>query len=117
MRKLGSKRLAVSVIIGALLGILCIIGVGYRLGYEGNGVLLFAFWFNRVLMGLVIGLAPNLNIMRPEGKMLNPYVRGALLGLIVSFSLYAATNFLDLPSFIAGIVYGIIIDVIVSRFR
>lgn len=117
MKRLGSKRLIVSVMTGALLGILCIIGVGYRLGYAGNGLFLFAVWYNRVIMGIMIGLAGGLNIMRPAQMKLNPYVRGAVLGLLVSFAFYVSTNFIDMPGFFAGIVYGVIIDVIASRFK
>jgi len=49
-------------------------------------------------------------------KLLHSALRGGLLGLIVSFSLYSATDFLDTPGFIAGIFYGIIIDVICTKY-
>ncbi|MBD3309999.1 hypothetical protein GF351_02160 [Candidatus Woesearchaeota archaeon] len=104
-----------AVVTGAILGIFCIMGVGYRIGYAGNELFLFATWFNRVLMGLVIGLAGSLNIMRPAQRWLNPYIRGAALGLIVSFAFFASTGFLDTTGFYAGIVYGVIIDAVASK--
>jgi hypothetical protein len=36
--------------------------------------------------------------------------RGALLGLLVSFAFYSSTGFEDIVGFIAGIVYGVIIE-------
>lgn len=56
-------------------------------------------------MGLMIGLYTPVS-----AKIATSALRGAVLGLVVSFSLYAATNFLDTPGFMAGIVYGVIID-------
>ena len=34
----------------------------------------------------------------------------ALLGLIVSFAFYSASGFTDVVSFLAGVVYGVIIE-------
>jgi len=106
------KRLLIAILTGALLGILCIIGVAYRFGFSGNELFIFATWFNRVVIGLVIGLVGSAQLIK--GK-LNPLFRGLLLGLIISFSLFIATDFRDLPGFIAGIFYGIIIDYIASK--
>ncbi len=103
-----NKRLTISIITGALLGVLCIIGISYRLGVEGNEWFLAANWINRVLIGLVIGLAGKLK--------LHPALRGILLGSIVSFSLYIATDFRDPAGFGAGIVYGLIIDLIATKY-
>ena len=52
-----TRRMVVSVITGALLGIICIIGAQLRSGFANEAYYLFAFWFNRLLMGIVIGLA------------------------------------------------------------
>ncbi|MBU0577125.1 hypothetical protein KJ742_03155 [Patescibacteria group bacterium] len=108
------KRMLLAIITGAVLGVFCIIGVGYRFGYSGNELFLFATWFNRLLMGMVIGLAGSLIIIK--GKY-NALIRGALLGLIVSFSFYLATDFKDLTGFIAGIIYGVIIDYVASKYK
>ena len=107
------KRLIISIITGSLLGILCIIGLSYRMGFEGNEMLIAATWFNRFIMGVVIGLAGKLKITKSN---LNHLFRGALLGLLISFSLYIATGFIDTPGFIAGIIYGIIIDLIATKY-
>jgi hypothetical protein len=107
------KRLQISLILGALLGILCIIGVGLRLGFEGNQLLLLATWYNRVIMGLVIGLAGGIIVIK--GKY-NPLVRGLLLGLMVSLAWYLATGLRDIVGFGAGLAYGMAIDYLATRY-
>lgn len=107
------NRIVISMLMGAVLGIACIIGIGYRLGFAGNDLLLFSAWYNRVLMGLLIGLAGPLIIVRNRW---NPIIRGALLGLIVSYSWYAASGNRDLAGFFAGIAWGVIIDWVATKF-
>ncbi len=107
------KRLGISIIAGAILGVFCIIGVGYRVGFQGNEIYLASVWYNRVVMGLAIGLAGNFTIMKSKA---NPYIRGALIGLFISFASLLSTEFMDIPSFFAGVVYGIIIDGMASKY-
>ena len=57
------KRLIAGVVSGALLGVLCIIGGGIRLGFSGNTILLAGMWYNRLVMGAFIGLAGNIRII------------------------------------------------------
>jgi len=106
-----SKRAKTGLILGAVLGVFCIFGINFRMGDQVTGLFLFATWFNRVVMGLMIGFYTPVS-----RKLLHSALRGGLLGLIVSFSLYSATDFLDTPGFIAGIFYGIIIDVICTKY-
>ncbi|MDO9494018.1 hypothetical protein [Acetobacterium sp.] len=105
-----SKRMKVSLLTGAVLGVFCIIGALVRFGFQMEVYLLFALWYNRLLMGLVIGL-PWLHTGIP--KLLG---RGAVLGLIVSFAYYSSTGFIDIVSFLAGIAYGMIIEYVAFRF-
>ena len=62
------KRMLLATSTGALLGIFCIIGVAYRFGYSGNEFFIFATWFNRLLMGIVIGLAGSLTITKGKSN-------------------------------------------------
>ncbi|MBN2250612.1 MAG: hypothetical protein JW724_00875 [Candidatus Altiarchaeota archaeon] len=107
------KRLKIALVSGALLGIVCIAGVGLRMGFEGNELFLLATWYNRVIMGLVIGLAGGLTVIR--GRF-NPVVRGLLLGTMISLALFLSTELRDPLGFTAGIAYGPIIDVVASKY-
>jgi hypothetical protein len=108
------RRLVVSLVSGALLGIVCIIGVGLRSGgFAGQGLFLLAMWYNRLIMGLVIGLADGLTLA--DGPA-NRYVRGAILGLAVSLAIFLSTEFRDVVSFLAGVVYGLIIEYVAARY-
>jgi hypothetical protein len=112
------KRLGIAVLTGALLGILCIIGVGVRIpgGYLANIVFLIGMWYNRVIMGIVIGFADDIVIIKGETTQIwtNAIIRGLLFGVIVSAAIFLSTEFRDLPSLFAGIAYGIIIDLVAT---
>ncbi len=108
-----NKRLLIAIITGAVLGIFCIIGVSARLGFAGNELFIFSTWLNRVVMGMVIGLICS------GMKKSSPFVllRGAFLGLVISGSFYLATDFRDTLGFFAGIVYGMIIDYVATKYE
>ena len=108
-----NKRLGIGILMGAFLGIFCIFGVGLRIGFEGNLLFLFSMWYNRVVMGLVIGLAGGLQFI--DSKY-NVYVRGFVLGLLVTAAITFTSEFRDWPSFFAGLAYGVIIDWFATRY-
>ena len=105
-----TKRMKVSLAAGAILGVVCIVGAQVRSGFEQEAFYLFAFWYNRLLMGLVIGLAGRTKTL-PQAL-----TRGGFLGLLVSLAFYSATGFHDLVGFLAGIVYGVIIEYAAFRY-
>jgi len=107
------KRLQISLLAGAVLGIFCIIGMGLRLGFANNELFLLAAWYNRVIMGLVIGLVGGISIIK--GKS-NPLARGLGFGLMISLAFHLSTGLRDPIGFGAGIVYGPIIDYIASKY-
>ena len=107
---LKTKRMKVSLLCGAALGVVCIIGALLRSGGTAGIAFLFALWFNRLLMGMVIGLVHE----KAEGAAL--ILRGALIGLIVSFAFYSAAGFGDAVSFLAGIIYGVIIELAARKY-
>ncbi|MBN2060436.1 MAG: hypothetical protein JW882_08465 [Deltaproteobacteria bacterium] len=106
-----NKRAIIGLFSGMVLGVFCILGVSIRMGDQVTAPMLFAIWLNRLIMGLMIGFYSPIS-----KKIIQAVIRGAGLGLIVSLSLYVATAFLDLMGFIAGIFYGIIIDVICTKY-
>ncbi len=107
------RRVTISILTGAVLGVLCIIGVGTRIGFEENELFLFAMWYNRVLMGLVVGFAGDITIIDADT---NCIVRGLLLGLLVTSAITLTSGFMDWPSFFAGIAYGVIIDGVATKW-
>jgi hypothetical protein len=104
-----TKRLIVTLITGALLGIVCIIGANIR-GTVESTYLLFALWYNRIIMGILIG------VIDKEIPLSKRLIRGGILGLLVSFAYFASVGFTDSTSFVAGIVYGVIIEYAAYRF-
>ena len=113
------RRVAVATIIGALLGVLCIIGVGARIpgGYSANMIYLLAVWYNRVIMGLMVGLAGGVTIVRSNNdkNYVNAIVRGLVIGIIVgSATLLLSDAIIDWLGWFAGLLYGIIIDLIAT---
>ena len=99
-----NKRLKLALAGGAVLGLICVAGAYVRSGFTASPGMVFSLWYNRVVMGLMIGAPwPKVNM----GKAL---VRGALFGLLVSFAYYSSTGFQDHVSFVAGIVYGVMLE-------
>ena len=109
------KRLGLSLLSGALLGVICIIGGSARAGgFSGNEWYIIGMWYNRVIIGLVIGLAGNLVLVKNK---FNPYLRGALLGLLVSSAFFLTSGLRDTTAFLAGILYGIIIEFVLKWIK
>jgi len=104
-----NKRMKTSLIGGALLGVACVIGAYVRSGFTVSPNFVFSLWYNRVILGLIVG-APWQKI--PRNKAL---LRGGFFGLFVSFAFYTSTGFQDPVSFVAGIVYGVILEWWLSR--
>lgn len=106
-----NRKIVTGLITGAILGVFCIIGASTRSPEPLTNIYLFAFWFNRLLMGFVIALLPS-NL--PLGKRL---LRGAIIGLGVSFAFYSATEFYDLLGFLVGAIYGLIIEFVLYKLE
>jgi uncharacterized membrane protein (UPF0136 family) len=99
-----NKRMKVSLVGGAFLGILCVAGAYVRSGFTASPIFVFSLWYNRVILGLLVGAPWK---VKSRSKVL---LRGAILGLLVSFAFYTTTGFQDHVSFVAGIVYGVILE-------
>lgn len=103
------KRLAIALVSGAVLGLFCVFGASVRLGWQGNQVLIISLWYNRLMMGLLVGLAGELIIVKGN---YNWAFRGILLGLVVSAAYFLTAGASDWVSFIAGVIYGFIIELV-----
>jgi hypothetical protein len=111
------RRVMISVGLGAVLGVFCIIGVGGRIpgGYLDNMIYLIGMWYNRVIMGLLIGFVDDVTFVGKKNGLGNSLVRGLIFGILVSSTIFLSTEFRDLPSLFAGFAYGIIIDGVATR--
>lgn len=98
-------------IAGALLGFICVVGAYIRSGAAASPVFVFSLWYIRFIIGLAVGALWNKTI---RTKAL---LRGAILGLLVSFAFYSATGFQDHISFVVGVVYGAIIEAWLTRSK
>jgi len=111
------KRIAIATAIGLLCGLFCAygtIGIGEsKPELVITTGLLALIVYNRILIGLFIGVGDNIP--------LHPVIRGALIGAIISLAMAimsmidtGLTDGLTLIAF--GVVYGIIADVVATRF-
>jgi len=67
-----------------------------------------------VIIGMLIGLAGGIILVKKSST--NSIFRGACLGFIVSLSWYLSSEVRDFMGFVAGIVYGVIIDFIATKY-
>lgn len=97
------KRLLHGSLWGLILGVVCVLGAMLRAGEVLSFEYLFAFWYNRLLMGIVIGLFPVWTLRES-------LIRGAIIGLLVSFAFFSATSYQDWIGFLFGAIYGMIVE-------
>ena len=112
--KKSMKILGASILAGAVLGVICIIGGSLRAGgFAGNEIYLLGMWYNRLVIGLAMGLAAFFPWQKQNP--LNCYSRALLIGLGISFAFYLSSGFRDPIAFLAGGVYAVIIAWITAR--
>lgn len=105
-----AKRLAVSVLICTAGGLLCFI---YLLNKTGEIGMALSVFYERLLIGLSIGFCGDVR--------LKPYVRGGLLGLILSIVwsivfLFEVSIAWAIAHCFFGIIYGVIADFVASWY-
>ena len=111
---MNKKRLIIALIISAFFGIFCAYGTS-TVEIEGLEITfpyLLTIFYARLLIGFFIGIGDNIAILK--NKYQNAAIRGAIFGLIASIviSFYGGGEF-----FISfGIIYGILTDLISTRF-
>ena len=114
------KRLMFSIPLGMLMGVFCIIGLSQRIPIGGvdpsNTIYLWGAWYERVMMGVMIGFAGELVIFKSRKNLINAFIRGAILGLIVSVGYAFFQQFIDIPFLFAGIMFGGVNDITATFF-
>ena len=102
-----------------VLGIFCIIGQSQRMPENplpSGTIYLLHAWYNRVIMGLMIGFAGKWVIIK-EKPLYNAILRGAILGILVSVSFGLLNQQLEILYFFAGILWGILADFITTKIQ
>ncbi len=104
------KRLIIATILGILCGIFCMYGTITKFPeFAADTLFLIGIVYNRTLIGIVIGIADNID--------LHPALRGAVIGVVVSMAMaiFSADGVIALLGF--GLVYGVLIDVVTSKLE
>ncbi|MBD3230419.1 MAG: hypothetical protein GF329_19725 [Candidatus Lokiarchaeota archaeon] len=114
------KRLIISVILGVVFGILCATGafILFQENTEIPNLIIYVTgaFYNRVIMGFLIGFADRLKIYKDKENIINSIIRGAVLGIIVSVGFAFFNVTLNVNFFIMGIIFGILNDIISTKF-
>ncbi|KPL04439.1 MAG: hypothetical protein AMJ90_01045 [candidate division Zixibacteria bacterium SM23_73_2] len=110
-----AKRVLIATIIGGLCGIFCAYGTSQMKNpnFPVTSGILVSVFYNRLLIGFFVGIADNIK--------LHSVIRGALIGAIVTLAMSIIPLIDGQPMggiifLIAGIVYGIIADVLATLF-
>jgi len=115
---MNSKRILFGTIFGALSGVICITGmillggIPTSLVYPNDILFLIGGLHNRIILGLLIGFAGDLKIIKDENDPINSLIRGTIIGAILSvagFFYGSAISF-----FLMGLVYGALTDLITT---
>jgi hypothetical protein len=106
---LNTRRIKISVALGVVAGAICL----YVTLTSIPGVLtlpvLATIFYDRVLLGFVVGIAYGLKI--------HPFIRGAIIGAVVSLLIAIPSGIIGGALLMgAGIVYGMIIDLVATKF-
>ena len=107
-----AKRLTASVLICTAGGVLCFIFVLRRMGEDPMGMAV-SILYERLLIGVSIGFCGDIR--------LRPYVRGGLLGLLLSLVwsivfFFEAHVTLAVVHCVFGVIYGVLADLLASSW-
>ncbi len=113
MEGLNLKRMAIALILAAFFGVMCAWGTSTVEipGFVMTTEYLLTVFYARLMIGFLVGFSGGLVMLK--GKTANAALRGGIMGLIasISISFYGGTAIF----IAAGIVYGIITDVVATR--
>ncbi len=107
------KRMGVALLLAGIFGVFCAYGTaGVEIpGFEVKMPYLETIFYSRLLIGLVIGLAGSVKLLK--SRLANAALRGGILGAVVSVGIAfygGAEVFIA-----AGIVYGVITDLVATK--
>ena len=111
---MNKKRLGIALLLSGLFGVFCAYGTSTVEieGFEITLPYILTIFYARVLIGFFVGISEHIQILK--NKYQNAALRGAIFGLIASIviAFYGGGEIL----MSAGTVYGLITDVVATRF-
>jgi hypothetical protein len=113
IRLMDVKRLTVGTLAGALLGVVCILGVAQRLPASpvpSAPLYLANAWFQRLIMGVLVGLAGGIRLLGAPSSLPNAALRGLLIGALTSVGFAFLGQQVTWTYFFAGLGFGLIAD-------
>ncbi len=113
MEGLNLKRMLIALILAAIFGFFCAYGTSTVEipGFVMTTEYLLTVFYARLMIGFLVGFTGGLVLLK--GKMANAALRGGIMGVIASISIsFFGGAAVLIP---AGIVYGIITDVVATR--
>ncbi|MGV9172236.1 MAG: hypothetical protein ACOC35_06695, partial [Promethearchaeia archaeon] len=78
-------------------------------------IYLLGAWYNRVVMGALIGLAGGIKIYGNKDSVSNSLIRGALIGAFVSTGFAFFQQTVTITYFFAGVGFGLLNDFITTK--
>ena len=106
---INTRRIKISLALGVVAGAICLYGT--LTGVPGVLTLpiLATIFYDRVLLGFVVGIAYGLKI--------HPLIRGAIIGAVVSLLIAIPSGVTGGTLLMgAGVVYGIVTDLVATKF-
>ena len=111
------RRLTVGTVLGALLGVVCVSGVSQRLPaapVPNETLYLVNAWFQRLLMGVLVGLAGWIRLVGRVDSGLNAAMRGVLCGALTSVPFAFLGQEVTVTYFLAGLGFGCVCDLLTT---
>jgi hypothetical protein len=106
---INTGRIKISIALGVVAGAICLYGTLTSIPGVLTLPILAAIFYDRVLLGFVVGIAYGLKI--------HPLIRGAIIGAVVSLLIAIPSGITGGALLMgAGVVYGIVIDLVATKF-
>jgi len=108
------KRIGFGTICGMVAGVVCVLGnlTNIPIDSANASFLVIAFW-ERTILGMLIGCF-GIFEFKKENQMLGAIIRSGFLGMALSWHMAFFSHVFSVNYFLAGIVFGIVIDVILT---
>jgi hypothetical protein len=106
---INTRRIKISLAFGVAAGAICLYGTLTGIPGVLTLPILAMIFYDRVLLGFVVGIAYGLRI--------HPVLRGAIVGAVVSLIIAIPSGITGGALLMgAGVVYGIVTDIVATKF-